>query len=76
MKKLMAVLMLVMLQGCAIILGRHPDREYMKRYCFPCVESTRNFGFGISVTPNHPSKWQRFAIGWDYDHFWRTFFHR
>ena len=66
MKSLMIVLGLMMLGGCSFIIGRHPDNLHERAYCYPCIDSTGNFGIGIRYIPPRVGI-RKFAIGWTYE---------
>lgn len=61
----MAVTVSLVLSGCAVIIGKHPDALYGKRICLPCIEASRNIGVGIIHFTGDP--WYQIGFGWDYE---------
>ena len=64
----------MVLSGCAIVVGRHPDIFYGERYCYPCVETTKKFGVGIMWSSWEDRWYRKINVVWDYDDFWKRFF--
>ena len=71
MKYLRLALVSLLLSGCSLVVGRHPDRYYDQRYCLPCVEATRKFGAGLIILPEEEKWYKKVALFWDYNNFWK-----
>ena len=66
--KLFLLLLAVGLAGCSFTVGRHPDNQYRRAYCYPCLESPGNFGIGIRYSPYWLHDWyQDIDFGWVYE---------